>query len=211
MGVAFTIPDFIGFPRGNMLMIKMITVSQRTRGGIVGESTNEEAYGVVTGEDRPVRDIMSHDIVTASINTPVDEAIVIIRKHKSAILIAYAGEAPTYALTEVDLSNDKSAWKIPGKFSTLQEITQSRTAVRCSGDAILADVLPVMIQCRATHIPVLDAQGGLIGAFPIMHAVGALPSAAAELWLSKMRDWSVLAPPSEDNLGSDALGGEICR
>jgi len=187
-------------------MSKIITVPQRVRGGIVGESTNEEAYGVVSGEDRLVREIMSHEIATAHISMPIEEASLILRNPRFHILIVYEGEEPTHALTEVDLSEDKSTWEGPSKFDTLQEIIQNRTPVRCSGDAILADALPAMIKYRATHIPVLNAQGDLIGALSIMTAVGALPPAVAELWLSKMRDWSVLAPPLKGDVDDETPG-----
>lgn len=183
--------DCCGTLEKHPVMIDLVTIYPRPRGGIIGESTNEESYGVVKGEDSLVQDIMTRRMIAAQSSMSLEEARKIIRNQERMFLVVYEKEEPAHALTELELSRDN----LP--HGTLAGLVKTRIAVRCHGDAILADAIPAMIKYRAIYVPVLNTQGGLIGVLSIMDSVGALSPAAAEIWSSKMRGWFVIAPPIE--------------
>ncbi|MBX3300688.1 MAG: CBS domain-containing protein [Nitrospira sp.] len=178
-------------------MIDMVTVSPRPRSGIKGESTSDEAYGVLSGEERLVRDIMTRKIVTVQSSMTREKASETIRNQKTSILVIYRDDEPVHALTELDLAGEKIPREDISNVDTLQEIFKHRAAVRCREDAILADALHAMTKHRIGHVPVLDATGGLVGALSLVDAVGAVSPAAAERWLAKMKGWSMTPPPSK--------------
>lgn len=177
------------------IMIDRITISPRLRSGIIGESTNDESYGVLNGEDRLVREIMTRQIFIAQASISVDNARESMRNQKMPILIVLENGDPVQALTELDLSNDNITRENSSNSGTLQGIITSRVSVRSREDAILADAIRAMVCYRASHIPVVDPQGGLVGALSLVDAIGALSPPAAELWSAKMRGWSVTPPP----------------
>jgi CBS-domain-containing membrane protein len=78
--------------------------------------------------------------------------------------------------------------------ATVHEIVKKREAVRCHEDAILADAVRAMLDHRARHIPVVDAQGNAVGALSLMNALGAMTPQAADRWLAKMRQMSSKDP-----------------
>jgi CBS domain-containing protein len=178
-------------------MIDMVTVAPRLRSGLVGESTSDEAYGVLCGEDRLVREIMTRKLVIARSSMALGEACEIIRNQKMSILIIYQGDEPVRALTELDLVGDGTLRNKVSSLSTLQELIMHRVAVRCREDAILADAMHAMIRHRVSHVPVLNATGELVGALALVDAVGAVSPAAAERWLARMKGWSAIPPLSK--------------
>ena len=177
-------------------MITMVTVAPRPRSGLVGESTSDEAYGVLPGEDRLVRDIMTRKVVIAQSSMGLREACEAIRHQEMSVLIVYQGDEPVQALTEFDLLSDEILRSDVSERGTLQELIEHQVAVRCHEDAILADAMHAMIKHRASHVPVLDARGGLVGALSLVDAVGAVSPAAAERWLVQMKGWSATPPQS---------------
>ncbi len=178
-------------------MNDIVTVSPRPRSGIIGESTNDETYGVLSGEDRLVRDIMTQKVAIVESSMSLEDASETINNQKMSILVVCENGEPVQALTELDLTSDKAARESLPSSGTLQEIIKNRVSVRCREDAILADAMHAMIRHRASHVPVVDATGGLVGALSLVDAVGALSPPAAELWSAKMRGWSVIPPPSQ--------------
>lgn len=178
-------------------MIDKVTVSPRLRSGIIGESTNDESYGVLSGEDRLVREIMTRKVIIARSGMSLEDARDRMKSQMMSILIVFENGDPVQALTELDLSTDNVTREKSSNSGTLQEIINSRVSVRSREDAILADAMRAMVHYRASHIPVVDSQGGLVGALSLVDAVGALSPPAAELWSAKMRGWSVRPPPSQ--------------
>lgn len=194
-------------------MLKLITIPPRPRGGILGESTNEEAYGVASGEERPVREVMRQRVATAHASMALKEVSNILRAQEASIVVVYEGTDPAHALTEADLSEENLECKDSNHnhYGTLQGITRTRVAVRCDGDAILVDALRIMVKYHLSHVPVVNRGGDLIGALSVIDAIGALQPAAAEVWLGKMRGWAILAPASGSAVGSDLSRRQLRR
>ncbi|NGZ94524.1 MAG: hypothetical protein CV089_00060 [Nitrospira sp. WS110] len=179
-----------------LIMAEMVTVVPRRRSGLVGESTGDEAYGVLPGEERLVRDILTKKVIVAQSSMALKEAFETLRCQKVPILVVYQGNEPVQALAEPDLISDLIPREGVPAMRTLQELIDHRVAVRCREDAILADALRAMIRHRTNHVPVLDARGGLVGALSLVDAVGAVSPAAAERWLVQMKGWSATPPLS---------------
>jgi CBS domain-containing protein len=168
----------------------MFTVTSRPRSGIFGESTNDEAYRVLPGEDRLVKEIMTQDVATVPASATAKEAIGVIRNRRVPILIVCVGNEPAIAVTEYDLAINVST-QDHGDSVMLCELIKNRTIIRCRDDVILADAIPAMLDHRARHLPVVDERGDLVGALSLMDALGAITPDAAALWQTKMRRlWS---------------------
>ncbi|MGE0645024.1 MAG: CBS domain-containing protein [Nitrospira sp.] len=177
-------------------MLPMVTVAPRPRSGLVGESTGDEAYGVLPGEDRLVRDIMVRKVIVTQSSMALKEAYETLRRQKVSALVVYQGNEPVQALAEPDLFSDKIHLEGVPEMRTLRELIEDRVAVRCREDAILADALGAMIRYRTNYVPVLDAKGGLVGALSLIDAIGAVSPIAAERWLAQIKSWSATPPPS---------------
>ncbi|MDK2745435.1 MAG: CBS domain-containing protein [Nitrospira sp. BO4] len=168
----------------------MLTVAPRSRSGIAGESTNDEAYGVLPGEDRLVKDIMTREIAKADTSILIRHAIKIIRDQNVAVLIVCQDNEPVFALTEDDAAQITFACEDRGETTTMHELINRSMAIRCREDAILADAIRAMVDHRVRHVPVVDAKHTLVGALSLVNAVGALTPDAAAIWLAKIQHWS---------------------
>ena len=168
----------------------MLTIGPRHPSGIFLESTHDEAYGVLQGEDRHVKDIMTREVVTIGASTGLKEAGQIIQDHRCSILIICLDSEPVLAVTEYDVALNMMESDGQSPEATFHTIITKREPVRCHEDAILADAVSAMLDHRARHIPVVDAQGNAVGALSLMNALGAITPQAAAIWLTKMRHLS---------------------
>lgn len=164
----------------------MLTVAPRIPSGIFGESTNAEAYKVLPGEDRPVKDVMTQEMVTINAAVTVKEARRVIQDHNVLTLIVCLENEPVLALTEYDLAIMTIAEGCSDS-TTLNEFLKQRTGVRCHENAILADAIRTMTNHRVRHAPVVNARGKLIGVLSMGDAIGAISPHAAAHWLTTMR------------------------
>ncbi len=165
----------------------MSTVGPRQRSGIYLESTSDEQYGVLLGEDRLVKDVMSRKVVTVDASISVMEAAETIRNRDVPALVVCRDNELVGALTEHDVvvSGATNA-DHPGSI-TVHEIVTKRELIRCREDAILADAIRAMADHHAHSIPVVNAEGGVVGILSLLDVVGAvMPNVAAD-WLAKMR------------------------
>ncbi len=165
----------------------MLTVTPRPRSGIFGESTNDEAYRVLPGEDRLVKDVMTDELATATASITIKEAIEILRSRNVPTLVVCREGGPVFALTEYELTVNAVTTEDHAVLITLHELIKKRMVVRCREDAILADAIPAMFNHCARHVPVVNAKGDLVGALSLVDAVGAITPDAAALWKTKMR------------------------
>jgi CBS domain-containing protein len=177
----------------------MVTVGPRHRSGIFLESTSDEALGVLAGEDRPVKDVMSREVVVIDASTSVKEAAEIMRNSHLPTLIVCRGDELMGALTEHDVVVSGAA-RTDLSRSNLHEIMTKREVIRCHQDAILADALRAMTAHHAHAVPVVDEKGDLVGVISLMEAVGALPPETAATWVTKMRESRLSSHPSPNDI-----------
>jgi IMP dehydrogenase len=173
--------DFIAF------IHIMITIAPRHSSGIYLESTGDEAYGVLPGEDRLVKDIMTSEILSIDASMSLKEAIRIIQDRQVSTLIVCLNNEPVLAVTEYDIALSMMESDDHSRLATFHEIIKKREAIRCHEDAILADAVSAMLDHRSRHIPVVDAKGKTRGALSLLNAMGAMTPNAAAKWLTKMR------------------------
>ena len=176
----------------------MITIGPRSHSGIFLESTSAEAYGVLPGEDRLVKDIMSSEVAPVNARTSVKEAVETLRNLGLPILIVCQDAVPVVALTEYDVAISGADSEDRSGSATLHDIMKQRTAIRCREDAILADAIRAMIDHRARHIPVVDEKCCLVGALSLVDAIAAMPPDTATAWLAKTKRSTVSYPRSHD-------------
>lgn len=164
----------------------MITIVPRLPTGIYLESTRDEAYGVLQGEDRYVKDIMTRKVAISDASICLKEAVRIIQDQQSILIICLDHE-PALAVTEYDIALNMMESHDYSTLVTFREIINKQEAIRCHEDAILADAVSAMIDHRARHVPVVDSKGNAVGALSLMNAIGAMMPDAAAKWLTKMR------------------------
>ena len=164
----------------------MITIVPRLPSGIYLESTRDEAYGVLHGEDRHVKDIMTREVAISDASICLKEAIRIIQDRQSILIICLDHE-PALAVTEYDIALNMMGSGDYSALTTFDEILNKHEAVRCHEEAILADAVGAMLDHRARHIPVVDSKNNVVGALSLMDAIGAMTPDAAAKWLTKMR------------------------
>lgn len=165
----------------------MITIVPRRPSGIYLESTHDEAYGVLQGEDRYVKDIMTRDVIISDASLCLKEAVWTIKDRQLSILIICLKNEPVLAVTQYDIALNMVESDEHSAFATFHEIIKKREAVRCHEDALLVDAVRAMLEHHARHIPVVDAKGNAVGALSLMDAMGAMTPEAAAKWLTKMR------------------------
>lgn len=171
------------------------TVFPRPRAGIKGESSREEAYGVLAGEDRFVRELLNPEVISVPSFMSLEAVSDFYRgEKKKPILVVFDDGEPAYALPEIDLARANLARVDLDSPQTLHELLKDRVAVRCREDAILADAIHEMVEYHISHVPVVSLHGGLIGTLSLLDIIGALSPPAAERWLSKLRGWSAISP-----------------
>lgn len=168
----------------------MIIIDPRPRSGIFLESNNAEAFGVLPGEDRRVKEVMCCDVASVDAFTSVKEAVGTLRSRNLPIAVVCRNNEPISALTEYDVAISVAGCEGHSDSITLHDIVKKRMEIRCHEDAILADAIRAMAVHRTRHVPVIDANGKLVGALSLVEAVAALSPDAAATWLKKIRQWS---------------------
>jgi CBS domain-containing protein len=164
----------------------MSTVGSRHRSGIYLESTKDEQYGVLPGEDRFVKDIMNHKAITVDETISVKEAAEIMRKEGVTALVVCRNGELNGAFTERDMV-DRAGTEDSPRSITVREVIKHREVVTCRENAILGDALRAMTNHQTHSIPVVNADGCLVGVLSLVDAVGALTPDVAAVWLEKMR------------------------
>jgi CBS domain-containing protein len=164
----------------------MRTVGSRHRSGIYLESTKDEQYGVLPGEDRFVKDVMNRKAVTVDAAISVKEASEIMRNEGVTALVVGRNGELVGAFTEHDMVRGASNEDPPGSIA-VQEVIKKREVIICHEDAILADAIRAMTDYQAHAIPVVNAERSLVGVLSLVDAVGALSPDVAASWLAKMR------------------------
>jgi CBS domain-containing protein len=168
----------------------MITIKPRPRSGVFLESTDAEAFGVPPGEDRLVKETMNREVTTVDAFTSVKDAAETMRNRSLHIVIVCRDGEPISALTEYDVATSGAAYEGPFSSVTLDDIVKKRVEIRCYEDAILADAIPAMAVHCTRHVPVVNAQGNLVGALSMVNALEVLPQDVAARWLKKFRQLS---------------------
>jgi CBS domain-containing protein len=156
----------------------------RSSGGLYLESTRAEQLGVLPGEDRPVREVMSRRIVIIGPSMSLREAVEIMRREGITALIVQDMAGLHGLLTERDVTIHGMIQKEDISSVTVGDILRLRgcRAMTCCENDTVADALSVMKQTQVTALPVLNEHGAVTGLLSLLHvAASVMPDAAAAL------------------------------
>ena len=73
----------------------------------------------------------------------------------------------------------RSRLRRPFQLRHLDDIVKKRVEIRCNEGAILADAIPAKAVHCTRHVPVINAQGNLVGALSMVNALEVLPQDVA--------------------------------
>ena len=163
----------------------------RSSGGLYLESTRAEQLGVLPGEDRPVRDVMSRRIIIIAPSISLREAVETMSREGIPCLIVQDRTGLHGLLTERDVTIHGTIQKKEDMSSvTVEDILQLHRcrAVTCCENDTIADALSLMKQTQVTALPVLNEHGAVTGLLSLLDvAACVMPDAAAAL-LNEVRN-----------------------
>jgi CBS domain-containing protein len=151
------------------------------------ESTRDERLGVLPGEDRLVRDVMSREVVTISPSHSLKDAARLIRDRQVPALVVTEGARLVGILTVYDMvihgmTRDAAPHTIP-----VRQVIGDRVPIACGDHAILAEAADLMAEHRLQSLPVVNADGALVGQLSLLDIAGAVMPNAAAAWLTRIR------------------------
>lgn len=164
------------------------TPASRRPAGLYLESTPDERYGVLPGEDRLVRDVMTPEVVTIAPETSVQAAAAMMRDRRTPALVVSEGTRLSGTVTEHDLVVRGTAQPAHPATVPVSQILPPDEPIACREDAILADAARLMAARRRPSLPVLDEHGAVVGVLSLLDVVGAVMPNAAATWLSQIRE-----------------------
>jgi CBS domain-containing protein len=156
----------------------------RSSGGLYLESTRAEQLGVLPGEDRPVREVMSRRIVIVAPSNSLREAVETMRREGIPGLIVQDRTGLHGLLTERDITIHVTISKENISSVTVEDILRlhRRRVVTCCENDTVADALSMMKQTQVTALPVLNEDGAVTGLLTLLDvAACVMPDAAAAL------------------------------
>jgi CBS domain-containing protein len=161
--------------------------ARRRPAGLYLESTPDERYGVLPGEDRSVGDVMTRRIVTIDPDASVQEAAQIMRDRRTPALVVSDGPRLVGLVTEQDIVTKGATQEAHPDSIPVRRILPPGEPVACRADAILADAARVMAAKRRPSLPVVDERGAVVGLLSWLDVAGAVMPNAAAAWLSEIR------------------------
>lgn len=155
--------------------------------GLYLESTADERFGVLPGEERRVKDIMRQNVPGIEISRSLKEAADMMRRHDAPALIVLRNRRFAGILTERDMvTRGMTVDAAPGAMS-VQQVLGDREPVACRDQAILAEAAQLMADQRVESIPVVDADEAVVGLLTLSDVAGAVVPHAAATWLARVR------------------------
>jgi CBS domain-containing protein len=180
------------------------TSPHRRPSGLYLESTPDERYGVLPGEDRPVREIMTRRVVTIGPETSVREAAQLMRDHPTDALVVADGSRLLGIVTEHDVVTQGATQQTHPEHIPVRQVLPPGEPIVCSEETILADAARLMAARRRRAVPVLDERGDVSGILSLLDVAGAAMPGAAATWLRRYE--ARLSPLSQP---SPRRGGEV--
>ncbi|MBX5444702.1 CBS domain-containing protein [Sphaerobacter sp.] len=135
--------------------------------------------------DRSIREIMTRDVVSVTLATPVSDVARLLWKHKLTGVPVLEGRRVVGVVTEYDLIARQSEWdaplyvvfldaflRVPGSgdeeqlrriLATTAGQLMSAPAITLKPDATVQDAATLMYERRVNPVPVVDDAGELVG------------------------------------------------
>lgn len=161
----------------------------RSAGGLYLESTRAEQLGVLPGEDRAVREVMSHRIVVISVSSLLQEAIETMHREQVTALIVQDEAGLHGLLTEQDLTIEVTMKKDDTSATTVEDVLRGRKPLACREQDTVADALLLMRSKRVAALPVLNEQGDVTGLVSLVDVAASITPDAATALLNEVRTY----------------------
>lgn len=155
--------------------------------GLYMESTRDERLGVLPGEDRLVRDVMSLEVVTISPSHSLKDAARLMRDRQVPALIVTEDERLIGILTEHDMVIHGMTRDTAPHMMPVRQVLGDRAPIACREQAILAEAAQLMAEHRLQSLPVMNAGGAVVGHLSLLDIAGAVMPNVAAAWLSRIR------------------------
>jgi CBS domain-containing protein len=137
----------------------------RPRTNMYLESRIDEDLGVLPGEVRKVKRVMSSALTVVSPDTSLEEAVSLMTAMNVPVLIVYEGTRLVGMVTERDIAISRGPRETP-KISTVGEIMRDHIPY-CHEDDLLTEAQALMRLSEIDWMPVLDQRGRLAGVLSI--------------------------------------------
>lgn len=163
------------------------TAEERRPVGLYLESSPDERYGVLPGEDRPVRDLMNRDLVTIPSSASVREAATVMRDRATPYVIVTDRDRLEGIIDEHDLVVRGATQTAPLDTLSVSALLPPNPDPACREDALLADAARLMAAHGRHTIAVVNQRGHVVGVISLLDVAGAVMPNAAAAWLARVR------------------------
>jgi CBS domain-containing protein len=164
--------------------------------GLYLESTPAERFGVLPGEDRLVRDVMSRNVVCTAPVHSLRQAAELMRTRQVPALVVMEDKRPAGIVTERDLVVRGLTQSASPDTVTVKEVLQDREPISCRDNAILAEAARLMADHRLQSIPVVNGEEAVVGILSLLDVAGAVMPDVAAVWLTRIRNESGKPDPA---------------
>ncbi|HNK15618.1 MAG TPA: CBS domain-containing protein [Nitrospira sp.] len=139
--------------------------TRRPTAGIYRESIRNEQLGLLPGDVKQVKEVMSSKVTTATPRTSLTEAAGLMKKLDVPVVVVYDGARLKGMLTERDMALSQAIQRASPKAAIERFM---RTSIPpCFDDDLLRDALDLMRASKLEWLPVLDRRHRLVGVLPI--------------------------------------------
>lgn len=135
----------------------------RPRRNLYLESRIDEDLGVLPGEVRKVKHVMSSALTVVSPDTSLDEAVSLMTTMNVPVVVVYEGTRLVGTLTDRDIALSRSS-RDPS--ATVRDRMRDEVPY-CHEDDLLTDAQALMRVSEVDWMPVLDPRGRLAGVVSI--------------------------------------------
>ena len=137
----------------------------RPRPRLYLETRIDEDLGVLPGEVRKVRHVMSSALTVVSPDTRLEEAVSLMEAMNVPVIVIYEGTCLVGMVTDRDVALHRSS-RPPTTASTVRDIMGEQVPY-CQEDDLLTDAQALMRLSEVDWMPVLNRQGRLAGVLSI--------------------------------------------
>ncbi len=137
----------------------------RQRASLYMESRIDERLGLLPGEVRRVKTVMSSALTVTSPDTSLDNVLALMAAMNVPVMVVYEGRRLLGMITDRDIALTRRLGEWPGS-TAIAEIMR-RHVPCCSEDDLLAEAQALMRASELDWMPVLDRTGRLAGMLSI--------------------------------------------
>ena len=140
-------------------------VPLRPRASLYMESRIDEQLGLLPGEVRRVKTVMSSALTVAAPDTSLEDTVSLMTAMNVSVLVVYEGRRLVGMVTDRDIALNRRLRETPNS-TVIAEIMRSQVPY-CFEDDLVAEAQALMRATEINWMPVLDRTGRLAGILSI--------------------------------------------